>query len=89
MSCLKPPVETLSLKKVYSFKSFALLGIVKFATLIFGFVKEKKENVTSRNHQYQVHVLSITVGRGLFCGMQNCCRMFCKTIKFCKYIRKM
>jgi superfamily II DNA/RNA helicase len=24
-----------------------------------------------------------TAGRGLFCGMQNCCRMYCKTIKIC------
>ena len=24
-----------------------------------------------------------TAGRGLFCGMQNCLRLYCKTIKFC------
>ena len=22
-----------------------------------------------------------TAGRGIFCGVQNCCRMYCKTIK--------
>ena len=26
---------------------------------------------------------TITAGRGLFCSLQNCCRMYCKTIKFC------
>ena len=28
-------------------------------------------------------LMFITAGRGLFCGMQNCCRMYCKTIKIC------
>ena len=27
---------------------------------------------------------AITAGRGLFCGVQNCCGKFCKTIKFCE-----
>ena len=31
------------------------------------------------------HVIgtAVTGGRGLFCGVQNRCRMYCKTIKFC------
>jgi hypothetical protein len=28
-------------------------------------------------------VFGDTAGRGLFCGVQNCCRMFGKTIKIC------
>ena len=31
--------------------------------------------------RYKNH--SDTAGRGLFCGMQNCLRMYCKTIKIC------
>jgi len=34
-------------------------------------------------HQIQNTSAAYTPGRGLFCSVQNCCRIYCKTIKIC------